>query len=412
MTIKSVNIQAFALGYAISFLLLVGLICTGVLFITSANKRLEMNYLLEEHMLLNNYVSLHYGAGMQDAGSKIFTHTSGDTSEVTVRNWGAFRAVTSVTYHGQRLVEKSAMVGRLMEEPLPALYLPNRKQVVKLCGKTLIEGDVFSSSRGFERGHIANSHFEGDKLLHGTLRESERELPKLKSYVHDLDYEHLTKGAVKIEALQTDSSFRFTEPTSLMTSMEAIHLKLKLEGNLIVHSFDSIFVSASASLNHVILMAPVIRFEKGFHGCVQAIANERISCEEGVELRYPSALILEEKNSGDQDRSHGIFIEKDASVLGGVLLLSENPNFRHPVYLLIDQATVGGLVYNVGESELKGSIIGSLYTNELALKLGGGEYKGYFWNATLSSKQLPEDFVLPDWLADVKFKESKLLACF
>lgn len=371
-----------------------------------------MNYLLEEHMLLNNYVGLHYGAGMQDAGSKVFVHTSGDTSEVTVRNWGAFRAVTSITHHGQRFVEKSAMVGRLMEEPLPTLYLPNRKQVVKLCGKTLIEGEVFSSSRGFERGHIANSHFEGDKLLNGTLRESERELPKLKSYVYDLDYEHLTKGAVKIEALRSDSSFRFTEPTSLMTSMEAIHLELKLEGNLIVHSFDSIFVSASASLNHVILMAPVIRFEKGFQGCVQVIANERICCEEGVQLRYPSALILEEKVSSEQDRSHGIFIEKGAMVLGGILLLSENANFRHPVYLLIDQATVGGLVYNVGESELRGSIIGSLYTNELALKLGGGEYKGYFWNATLSSKQLPEDFVLPDWLAEVKFKESKLLACF
>ncbi|OFZ23248.1 MAG: hypothetical protein A3D92_08965 [Bacteroidetes bacterium RIFCSPHIGHO2_02_FULL_44_7] len=400
------------MGYAISFLLLIGLICTSVLFITSANKRLEMNYLLDEHMLLNNYVSLHYGAGMQEAGSKIFVHSSGDTSEVTVRNWGAFRAVTSWTHHGGRLVEKSAIVGRLLEEPLPVLYLPNRKQVVKLCGKTLIEGEVYSSSRGFERGHIANSHFEGDKLLHSTLRESERELPKLKSYVHDLDYEHLTKGAVKIEPLRSDSSFRFTQATSLMSSTEAIHVMLRLEGNLIIHSFDSIFVSATASLNHVILMAPIIRFEKGFHGCVQAIANERISCEEGVELRYPSALILEEKTSGDRDRSHGIFVEKKALVLGGILLLSENPNFRHPVHLLIDEATVGGLVYNVGESELKGSIIGSLYTNELALKLGGGEYKGYFWNATLSSKQLPEEFVLPDWLADVRFKESKLLACF
>ncbi len=405
------NIKASALGYAISFLLLTGLISTGVLFIASANKRLEQNYLLSEHMLFNNYLGLRYGASMVEAGHKQFVHTSGDTTKITVRNWGAYQAVTSVTFHGHRLVEKSALVGRVVEDPLPALYIPDRKQVVKLCGKTLIEGEVYTSKRGFERGHIAGAHFEGDKLLHGTLREAERELPALRGYVKELDYEHLSQGAIRIEPFLHDSTFRFTDDTRLWTSTDPIHLSARIEGNLIIHSFDSIFVMATAALNHVILMAPVIRFESGFDGCVQAIATQRISCEKETKLRYPSALIMHESEAGELE-DHGIFMAEGSMVLGGILLLSDHQNFRRPPRLLIREAMAGGLVYNVGETELKGKLIGSLYTEQLALKLGGGEYRGYLYNATLSSRQLPEDFVMPDWLTDVERKHPKLLACF
>lgn len=406
------HISSSAMGYAIAFVLLIGMICSGVLFVSGTNKRIELNYTLNEHMLFNNYFGLRYGAAMGHAGQKEIVHPSGDTTRIVVRNWGAFRAVTSTTFHGNRRIEKSALVGYRMEKKLPVLYLPNRKQVIKLCGKTLIEGEVFSSSRGFERGYIAGSNFEGDKLLHGTLNESERQLPALKKNYEAFTFEEIVKTAHKIEAFDKDTSFLFTDETSLWTSLEPIHLSHHIEGNIVFHSFDSIFVSASAILNNVILMAPIIRFEKGFSGCVQAIAEKQINCEEDVKLKYPSALILMEKKTGRSDMRSGIFIRKNTAVLGGILLTSELNDFRNPVYLLIDGGMVGGVVYNQGETELKGTIIGSLFTDNLALKLGGGQYSGYLYNATLSSKQLPDDFVLPEWLDEEQSNEPMLLTCF
>ena len=407
------HIDSSALGYAISFLLLIGLICTGVLFISGANKRLELNYELNEHMLFNNYFGLRFGASIKYPGEKQIVHPSGDTSQIVVRNWGAFRAVVSTTYHGSRKVEKSALVGYKTERRLPVLYMPNRKQVVKLCGKTRIEGTVYLSKRGFERGHIAGKHFEGTKLLQGTLIVSERNLPRLNTALTDLSLEDILKTARKIERVTKDTSFRFTDQTSIWTSMESIHVNHRIEGNIVLHSFDSIFVSATAVLNHVILMAPIIHFEAGFMGCVQAIAEKQINCEEGVKLAYPSALILAEQKNGRSDIRSGIFLAKDSRVLGGVLLTSELRDFRRPVHLKIDQATVGGLVYNQGETELRGTIIGSLYTDKLALKIGGGQYSGYLCDATISSKQLPDDFVMPNWLEEEEMSdEPMLLTCF
>ncbi len=406
------KISASALGYAISFLLLTGLISSGVLFITATHKRIKYGFQLEEHMLMNNYLSLKIGAQTLKPGTRQIIHTSGDTTNVSVKIWGAYRAITATTFHGTRSVVKSAIVGSLPEDPLPALYLPDMKQSVKLCGSTRIEGKVFAPERGFERGHIAGSHYDGDKLIYGAQEKSERFLPGLKTSLETLDFEHLSAGTLKMESLPNDSSFSFNEKTTVWSTLEAIQLNQHLEGNLIIHSFDSIVVDASANLQHVILMAPIIRFSAGFKGKVQAIAQVSIHCEEGVHLEYPSALILNEVEAGTRDAEHGVFVEKDACVLGGILLRSDKPDFRHPVFLEVGDALIGGLIYNTGESEIRGEVVGSLHTQALSLRLGGGVYKGYFHDAKISSRKLPEDFVFPDWLKDMSNSKSLLLACF
>ena len=52
---KSKNIKlklkSSALGYAITFSLLIGLVCSGMLFISSVNKRLEINYITKEYLI-------------------------------------------------------------------------------------------------------------------------------------------------------------------------------------------------------------------------------------------------------------------------------------------------------------------------------------------------------------------------
>ena len=105
-------------------------------------------------------------------------------------------------------------------------------------------------------------------------------------------------------------------------------------------------------------------------------------------------------------------MEKGSEVLGGVLLFSEKPNFRKPVYLNIQEARIGGFVYNAGTTQLKGEVIGAIYTNEFELYTGGGTYKNHLLDATISMKKLPENFIVPQWLKDTKRKKPKILSCF
>lgn len=411
--IRSLNrrVPSSALGHAISFLLLIGLICTGILFISSANKRIELNYEMDEHLLFNNYFALTSGVKFQESGQFQMIHPSGDTSIIIVKEWGGYRAVVSTTLHGNKKVQKSALVGFESIEKYPVLYLPNNRQVVKLCGKTLIEGTVYTSERGFERGYIAGKQFEGNKLLDGEKIVSDKYLPPLNPYIKEMGLETFREESVKIEAVTSDSVYMFTERTSLWTSVDPIQLINTIEGNIIIHSFDSIFVSSFSRLKNVILIAPVIHFEKGFKGSVQGIASKRITCEEDVILNYPSALILHTNDETDNIERREIYLGTNSKVMGGILLISDKPNFRNPVYLEIDHAIVGGLIYNQGITEIKGKVIGSVYTSQLGLKTGGGEYTNYLLDATLSTNQLPKAFVMPNWLGEENGVPI-LLTCF
>lgn len=403
-------IPASALGYAISFLLLIALIGAGVLFVSSANKRLQVNFEIQEHMLLNNYLGLKYGASKVETGTMQLVYSSGDTSDITVRNWGAYRVVVSQTKHGQRKVNKSAIVGDASDFRYPTVYLPNQRQKLKLCGETKIEGLAMIPERSLERGYIAGKNYSLDKLLYGEEQISDKQLPKLKDKIIPT-LEDIVLNSIKIDPLDVDSSFSFTEATRLVSTVEELFVSNKLKGNLILHSFQKITIGTDAVLENVILMAPEVQFEKGFSGSVQVVANRRIVCEEGVTLSYPSALMLSELEFNNAEQN-GIFLAPRTQVIGGILLASNAPNFRRPVQLVIDEAVVGGLVYNVGETELRGKLIGSLYTNSFSLNVGGGQYVNYLLDATLSKEMLPKDFVYPKWIDLEESSNPKIIACF
>jgi hypothetical protein len=405
-------ISASAMGYAISFLLMVGMVCSGVLFLSSTNKRIELNYELEEHLIFDNLFSLNYGASQGEIGTQKIIHPSGDTSIIVIKEWGMLRSIVATTFHRNRSLRKAALSSVELDHAFPALYTPDRRNELKLCGETRLEGDVYTAERGLKRGTIAKKRYSGDQLIYGTLKKSEKYLPPLRKSIRDLKLENYIQDATKVTSISKDSSYSFTEKTSLFSTSERLYVSNNLSGNLILHSSDTIVVSNGVSLQNIILLANSIRFERGFVGAVQAIADHQITCEQDVKLNYPSALILNEKSGKIQDENSQIFIGVIAQIIGGVLLMSQDPNFRKPVTLKVSQGTIGGLVYNQGETEIQGKIIGSLYTQKFILHAGGGVYGDHIMDATISSTQLPDDFIMPNWLDGIKPKKSVLITCF
>ena len=304
------------------------------------------------------------------------------------------------------------MIGDEIDATHPTLYFPDQRQPLKLCGKTKIEGVAYLPERGLERGYLTGKPYKNDKLLYGTKRKSERTLPSLKAGLRTSGIGDYLMNSVKIDFFQKDSSFSFSEDTRLVSQIEPLYLNNRIEGNIVLHSFDSIIVSTNAQLENVILIAPNVRFEKGFKGTVQVIAHKRIQCDKSVFLKYPSALILNENQRNQSSHKNGIFLREGAKVVGGVLLFSLQPDFRKPIRLELRDAVIGGLVYNQGETELKGKIIGHLYAAKFVLRSGGGNYSNHLLDAIITNKELPKGFIEPNWLKDEKTTKSVILSCF
>jgi hypothetical protein len=407
------KLNASALGYAITFLFLVGLVCTGVIFISSVNKRLELNYNLKEHIIMDNYLSLQIGATNESTVRKEIIHPSGDTTELTVKLWGSFKVIVATTKHNNRQIKKATLLGYEVTEVLPVLYLPDNNQALKLIGDTKIEGIAYLPERGVERGYIAGKNYVHEKLLYGEQKVSEKTIPKLKFQFENLSLESYVTNTKKIDGITKDTIFDFDQPTSLYTSIEPIYLSNVIKGNIIIHSFDSIYVSNQCKLENVILISPKVRFEKGFIGSVQVIAHEQIICEEKVRLTYPSTLILNELKINVESGNRSVTLKQNAQVRGGVLLVSQQNNSRKPIQLKMDhKSLISGLVYNTGNTEIRGRIIGHLYTNNFRLIEGGGEYTNHLLDVLLSSDRLPKDFIIPNWLEKCEVGKFKFISCF
>ena len=396
-------IRAAALSYAIVFSLLIGLICSGLLFISATQKKLEIHYTGNEALLLDSYAAIQFGKNelpLDDTAQII--HPSGDTSIIKHSKWGAFSVVCTRTFKNNKLKQRVALIGKEINTDSPSLYVPGNTGELKVAGNSLIEGTVFVPNAQVERAFISTKTYSKEKLVYGNIQSSNNSLPSLATSCQNISLSSFCEHLTPIPYQFHDSTYSFFEKTTFYQEITPIIISNSLKGNLVIQSFDSIYVTAEARLEHVILNAPIVRFESGFSGSVQVIAQEKIILEKNVHLLYPSVTILNEPSTYNSTiRSH-VFLDSLSSIRGGILMTSQKIDFRNMPFLNIQpESLVAGMVYNSGESQIRGSVIGSIYTQRLSAYFGGGVYDNHLIDATVTIKKLPARFCSPNWLQDV-----------
>jgi hypothetical protein len=368
---------------------------------------------MKEHLIMDNSLSLIVGANLENQSSKTIIHPAGDTSQIVIKQWGAFKMIVAKTFHKNKIQQKTALSGIVNNQNLPAFYLTDNNQALKLAGNAKIEGLAFVPDRGIESAYITGKTYSNDKLVYGEQKKSETYLPKIKEKYLNISLESFIKDAKKIQNIGKDSSYSFATKTNLFSTISPVIIDNTIKGNIVIHSFDSIYVTSNAILENVILISPKIRFQKEFKGSVQAIATNQIVCEENVTLSYPSTLYLNENTFNISERNNQIILKEKAKVIGGILMLSSQSNFRKPMLLSIAPKSVAsGIVYNQGSSEVLGSIIGYFYSQNLHLKAGGGEYTNHLMDCVISSRLLPKKFIIPDWLEKINSTKFKIIETF
>lgn len=398
-SIKQIDfkLQASAMVYALFLLTVVSIIIGGLFFLSTLNKKLSSSFEIEETLRHNSKSGIAYAQAYflelpQNKNTTIRLFNEGiDSVILSKQNWGAYQIIKSKAVHNQKSFTKLVMVGSQPKTEFPNLFLTDQGRPLSVCGKTKIEGNCYLPLSGVKRAYIAGSSYEGSQLIYGQKKTSQKQLPKINA---DLV---LQMSTVQGEQLDWDNEIVSYHcpfdsiPIHYYSNAPIFIQNQSYSGQIIIESKDSIIVSNQAILKDVILKSPKIIIEKGFRGNLQCLASDYIIIQENVILEYPSVLGLVENRK--KEKASTITIAEKTQIIGSIFLMSETPDFRKPVFLNIKKdAIINGFVYCVGETQLNGTINGSIYTQSFYLKTASSAYQNHLLNAQILN-QLPEEFI-------------------
>lgn len=317
--------------------------------------------------------------------------------------WGVFQKLhTEASIKNTRL-EKTALIGsKIDKQNQPSLILKDNSKPLVLVGYTQIKGKAYLPKRGVKSGNIAGTSYYGDKYIYGNIVES-KEFPRINfhllNHIKTID-NYSDSSSENLVYLNLEASKKhvnsFESPMQIIYSNSNISLSnIAVTGHIRIQSRTKIIVDASAKLKDVILIAPIIEIQKNVIGTFQAFATESISVGKHVTLEYPSALVFvrdyEEKLS---EKPNWIFVDDHSTVKGNILALGSSlPNNYDAQIRINPNAVVKGVIYCEQNLELRGTVYGTVYTNNFLIKEKGSIYQNHLYNAKISCTDIEQEFV-------------------
>ncbi|GAA3590985.1 hypothetical protein GCM10022396_05570 [Flavivirga amylovorans] len=349
---------------------------------------------LQEDLINKNESAFHYFLNNNELVSyndvkEIYVFDDDIPSFIEKKNWGFYDILICKTVFKNDTISKTVLVGSIKKAiDNFALYVTDYDKPLKLSGNTKVSGNI-----EIPNGRIEQAYINGQKgnaiNLKGQQLKSKDKLPKIDKVI-DIDVSGLPRlsfNTINEEKIHINGFDRDTKVIDLngITSLKDISYK----GNFILYSINDLEIDSSVTLHDVVVMAPVIKIESGFKGNIQIIATSEVVIEENVSLMYPSSIYI--KNDTD---IVSIEIKKNSTLVGGIVIDGDTYNNSLERKLFINEsATIIGNVYCYGSTELKGSIIGSLYTDRFFLNTEASNYENIILNASINKDKLPDNFV-------------------
>ena len=394
--LKQGRVKSSAMFYALFLMTIVSIVIAGLFQLSDLNKQLASKFEIQEILVKNSKSGLAYGQAyflelsQKEMTVRLFDQGI-DSVVLSKKNWGAYQILKSKAVHQDQSFSKMVLVGSLAKTKLPNLYLADQGRPLSLTGKTKIEGSCKLPEAGVKRAYISGENYQGDKLIYGQKENSGKQLPQIN------DELILNLNLIEGEKLEWDNTLPSyycpfdSLPVHFVSDAPIFIGTQSFSGQIIIESKDSIVISSQAQLEDVIIKSPKIIIESGFRGNIQCLASDGIIVEESVILEYPSVLGVVQLQQ--KEKPSFISIQSQSKIIGSVFILSEVQNFRKPVKLLIEkESVVHGLVFSQGQTELKGRVNGSIFTQSFYLKTASSVYQNHLLNAEITN-QLPKEFI-------------------
>lgn len=352
-----------------------------------------INYLLNQKTALKDTLTL---SELTDENQKVEVHLS---------TWGIFEKGTVKTAHRKKIFYKSALLGtKIRSSERPILYLQDNYKPLVVVGKTLLKGLVYIPNQGINPGYIAGESFFGNQLVEGVVKNSTKKLPELNSMYKELGKVFASNTEISQENyLSLENTIKiinsFLKPTKIMYQKGIIELDgTSITGNIIIKSDELVKIKKTAILKDVIIIAPIVEIEDDVVGTFQVMANKRIIVGKNCKLNYPSALVLiQEKESvanlNSNPLDYHIQVEKNSQIIGTVCYLKsiKDNDFKTQV-TINEEVIVKGEIYCQGNLELKGKVVGSVYTEQFIVNAAGSIFINHLYNGQIVNDDFPESF--------------------
>lgn len=352
-----------------------------------------INYLLNQENLIADTITLNQ---LSNNNQKI---------QVQLSKWGVFEKAIVKTTHRKKIFYKSALLGtQIKATNRPTIYLQDNFKPLVVVGRSLLKGTVYIPSQGINPGYIAGESFYGQQLVQGIIKTSGYSLPRLKKlYKEELELLGKNTNLNPQNYLGADSLKKvtnsFIKPTKTFYSKGLIELNSnELIGNIIIKSDQLIRIKKTAILKDIIIIAPKVEIEDGVQGNFQVIASKKITVGKNCKLNYPTALVLiQEKESiikaSSSIEDNQITVDKSSEIRGSICYFKSTKENDFKTQLSInEQSIIKGEIYCQGNFELKGKVIGSVYTEQFVTNMAGSIFINHIYNGTIVDDNFPESF--------------------
>lgn len=386
------KIKAGALNYAIVLSIIVAVFCLGLLTLNRLSLFQQAKYTRQLN-LDNKTDNMFSQMRASTLSQNVFEEDGyGLKTYGYSKVWGAYQLISVNSQDLNFYSKKTALIGAL-NKPL-ALWLKDQNKGLKICGNTLLQGTVYLPEKGIKTANIEGKHYERKKTVYGQFLKSEKQSHQIQADFVSAYSELFNSDFSQDSLIDLPQKATIFSWTNKQATLFAASLNLSfdsLEGHLLIYCEDSIIVENTSFLKDCFLIAPVIKFKRGFTGTVHALSTDTILIEDSVCLNYPSSLTLLD---GSKNSTNPIILLGGNSKIDGTVTHIQE-GFRRsfkPNVLIDKNAKVRGHVFCMGNLELRGDVFGSVWTTRFVLNTRASVYENHLLDCSIMQDSLPQPF--------------------
>lgn len=345
-------------------------------------------------------------------------------------NYGGFLVVHSSAEMGNQEVKIEALMGAIPDSVFNyAISLKDTNSALNITGNTLINGDVATGSNQVStstfKGFPFRGTFDGEakkkNMLHFfpefNAESIEYQLEKFESFFEE-DLNRFSANGFRDLSDSKDNDTLFFEGSQDWEFSEGfvapnkvvviVNGNLTIEGSGNLGTYASYIVKDTLRLRggiqgtHALLSAgKIIELSGEVSLFGQVLSRGKIELSGTSYLRYPS-LVYSSSETYLGDEKEVIHLKDQSAIDGMVLYPVETRAFNQEQFRIkIDEgATVRGGVYNVGQTELDGSVFGSVLTRQFYFYESPTTYINWLKDAEVDYSKRPQNYVIPIGFSD------------
>ncbi len=418
------RVKASALYFVLIISLLLFIFLSLFIVYTKLQKQLVKQYEIQHKLNKNIYhAQLLYA---NDTAIRNAIHDSlcidlfdeqKDSVCLNEKQWGFWKLLNLKAMYGRFKQERTFFYANAFssnDTMQAALYLRDNQNMLVLAGSSLLKGDCYLPQAGVRPGILEGKPYDKKEMVFGKQLKSTAQLPSIDSTIFSevlnlLDTTYLRShctllsNTLKENEVYTQS---FTQATGLIYLKGKQNLKFAtISGNIIIYSDAEINIAKSTQLKDVLVIAPIIRLEKGFTGSLQLFSTDSLLIEEGVKLNYPSVAF----NYQSEEHDGKLMIKKGAEINGAIIAIDKSIDDKNAKVEIQQNVTIRGLLWVEGYLQFNASITGHVFTHKFIWNTTASIYENHLLDASINATSLQKQYLYPTLFPSTKLQLLKVI---